>query len=268
MRRARRRAGRSALLSIAARAACRASRSRSSPLAKPPRSGRPGTPHGPCDANASRQRIRRSGAGFTLVELLVALTLLGLLSGLVFGGFRFGVRAWERVDAHVDHASEIQWAQAFLRRRLSEAAPVRPATKQRNRPVLFEGTSTTLAFVTVLAVHGEVGGHSVLKLDLRRRDGAGALILGWAPHRFDAEDLGVQELDERVLIDGVERVEFAYFGRADPEQARPDWRDEWRDAERLPRLVRIRLEFTKASRRHWPELVVAPMVIERARRRR
>ena len=214
------------------------------------------------------RRARRAGAGFTLVELLVALTLLGLLSGLVFGGFRFGVRAWERVDAHVDHASEIQWAQAFLRRRLSEAAPVRPATKQRNRPVLFEGTSTTLAFVTVLAVHGEVGGHSVLKLDLRRRDGAGALILGWAPHRFDAEDLDVQELDERVLIDGVERVEFAYFGRADPEQARPGWRDEWRDAERLPRLVRIRLEFTKASRRHWPELVVAPMVIERARRRR
>ena len=35
-------------------------------------------------------------AGFTLLELLISMTLLGLLMLVVLGGLRFGARAWER----------------------------------------------------------------------------------------------------------------------------------------------------------------------------
>jgi prepilin-type N-terminal cleavage/methylation domain-containing protein len=34
-------------------------------------------------------------AGLTLLELLVAITLLGLLMAALFGGLRLGARAWE-----------------------------------------------------------------------------------------------------------------------------------------------------------------------------
>ena len=33
--------------------------------------------------------------GFTLIEILVAVMLLGLLMAALFGGVRLGVRAWE-----------------------------------------------------------------------------------------------------------------------------------------------------------------------------
>ena len=39
--------------------------------------------------------LSQGAAGFTLVELLVAMTLLGFLTVLLFGGLRFGTRAWE-----------------------------------------------------------------------------------------------------------------------------------------------------------------------------
>ena len=207
-------------------------------------------------------------AGFTLVELLVALALMGLLAGLMFGGLRFGARAWERVDAHVDHASDIQWAQSFLRRRLSEAALVRAAIDDANPPVLFDGGPNSLAFVTVLPVYGGVGGHSVLRLSLERGPKGGELLLGWAPHRFDAEDLDDEAVDERVLLDGVAEIDFAYYGRHDPDAEQASWHGEWRRAEGLPRLIRIRLVFTEAGKRHWPDLVVATMVDEKRRRRR
>ncbi len=209
-----------------------------------------------------------ANAGFTLVELLVALALLGLLASLMFGGFRFGVRAWERVGAHADHASDIQWAQGFLRRRPNEAALVRAAIEDRNPPVLFDGGPNSLAFVTVLPVYGDVGGHSVLRLSLRPGKTGGELVLGWAPHRFDAEDLEDELVDERVLLDGVERIELAYHGRQDPDSPRASWLSEWREADALPGLVRIRLVFAEGSRRRWPDLVVSPMVNEQGRRRR
>ena len=37
----------------------------------------------------------RDAAGFTLIELLVTLTLVGLISLVLFGGLRFGTRAWD-----------------------------------------------------------------------------------------------------------------------------------------------------------------------------
>ncbi len=45
----------------------------------------------------------RRQAGFTLVELLVAMTLLAFLSITLFGGLRFGARSWEAV---VDSSAE------------------------------------------------------------------------------------------------------------------------------------------------------------------
>ena len=95
----------------------------------------------------------RSRHGFTLIELLVAVTLLALVTMLTFGGFRFGTRAWERAAAHLDHAAEIQIVQAFLRRRLSEAAPVLKPGDNPDGEIFFEGDRTSLRFVTVMPIH-------------------------------------------------------------------------------------------------------------------
>jgi prepilin-type N-terminal cleavage/methylation domain-containing protein len=46
-------------------------------------------------------------AGFTLVELLVAIALLGILNIALFGSLRFGVSAWGRGTARADAAAEI-----------------------------------------------------------------------------------------------------------------------------------------------------------------
>ena len=44
-------------------------------------------------------RTEPEAAGFTLVEILVAITLLGLLMAALFGGVQLGVRAWESSEA-------------------------------------------------------------------------------------------------------------------------------------------------------------------------
>ncbi len=75
--------------------------------------------------------------GFTLLELLVAITLLGLLMAALFGGLRLGARVWETGETRLDASARVQIVQDFLRQRLAEAAAAgsggaRPRTRPRS----------------------------------------------------------------------------------------------------------------------------------------
>lgn len=205
--------------------------------------------------------------GFTLVELLVAIAILALLATLLVGGLRFGTRAWERADVHADIVSEVQIVQAFLRRRISEAAPVRKQG-QSDKPVVdFDGERTHLSFVTVMPVHLETGGYA--RLDLDFRPDLGKLLLRWQPYDFSGGAKRSADAETRVLLDGVAEVSFAYFGSAadDTDQASA-WQNEWKGRGRLPALIDLRVRFVASGLRHWPDMVVAPMVTSTLVRRR
>ena len=49
--------------------------------------------------------LRRHGAaGFTLLELLIALAIVGALLAIAFGGLRMAISAWTRGDDRAEHA--------------------------------------------------------------------------------------------------------------------------------------------------------------------
>ena len=65
----------------------------------------------------------RRDAGFTLIELLISLTLLGLLLVLLFGGLRFGIRAWEHGTTTVEAIDTVRAVQDLLRSKIERACP-------------------------------------------------------------------------------------------------------------------------------------------------
>ena len=64
-----------------------------------------------------------ASAGFTLVELLIGLVLLGFLTMLMLTGFEVTTGAWRRADARGLAGRDWQSAQDLLRDRLSQAYP-------------------------------------------------------------------------------------------------------------------------------------------------
>ena len=70
--------------------------------------------------------------GFTLLELLISLTLLGLILVLLFGGLRLSVRSWDSVQRQVDNLNSVRSVESFCAAKWSAYNP----TAGRLRPVL------------------------------------------------------------------------------------------------------------------------------------
>ena len=100
--------------------------------------------------------------GFTLVELLVATTLLALLSVVLFGGLRFGARAWESGSASIERTGEVQAVQELLRRTLSEIAVSDLAGAEQRQSL--QGKDGLVSFFAPLPRHAGLGGFGRYRL--------------------------------------------------------------------------------------------------------
>jgi general secretion pathway protein J len=215
-------------------------------------------------------------AGFTLLELLVAMTVLGVLTGLLAAGLSFGTRIWEREQHQLEQGAELQMVQDVIRRTLGEAwplnVPTSAGTEAATEGIAFVGTDTSVEFLGPPPAQSLAGG--VYQYTLLGRDGPGgvSLVLTWHLRSPDATPRNAKrrnsararqnetaEGKEVVLVDRLANAEFSYFGAGD-EEVKPRWRDRWQDASKLPLLIRLEVTFPPGDRRRWPEFVVAPAI--------
>ena len=121
---------------------------------------------------------QRHQGGFTLVELLVVFALFALISIMLAGGLRFGLRAWEAGRERAEPTNEIELAQNLLRRELSQAAAPRD---DGDAARAFVGDPDRLAFSGPLPAPAAAG--EPYAFLLRAAGGAGRtdLALQWRP---------------------------------------------------------------------------------------
>jgi general secretion pathway protein J len=203
---------------------------------------------------------RRAEGGFTLLELLIAITLLGLLLAALFGGLRLGARAWERSEERLDQSARLQVVHNFLRDRLAQAYPLEREEGAERSTLVFAGDADTLQFVTLMPEYLGAG-FAEFTLAVDDQSEVMNLVVRW--RRFDPVDLppADEEPQVKVLLEDIERLEIAYFGALGQDQPAL-WHDQWLEVRQLPQLVRIRVIFPPGDPRIWPDLIVQPMTAD------
>lgn len=188
----------------------------------------------------------RRDAGFTLLELLVALVVLGFVLAGLSQGVRYGLRAADTQARTLAERAELDSVDRALRRLIEQ---MDPGTARDGAG--FQGSAGRLAFVSELpAASGLAVRHADIALGL---DGARRLVLRATP-RPPGKPFGPPPLPiEEELLRGVDRVEFSYLAR----DAGAGWASAWSGKE-LPFMIRLRVVFPPGDRRHWPDIVASP----------
>lgn len=190
---------------------------------------------------------------FSLIELLVALSVLGLIMVLVTRSLDFVATARERVSGHRQMAQSLGSGMRLVGSELSRALPLAKQTDDGPK-LLFEGTSTVLRYVTATPAFEPGPAFTLWQLRLVA-DGEGQIIEAW---RQRGE---LDELDPTAIADGAGRellrtqipLSFSYRRPAKGEEPAA-WVQQWRDAKSMPQGVM--LAATAGPGEAWPPWVV------------
>ncbi|MBR0697765.1 prepilin-type N-terminal cleavage/methylation domain-containing protein [Bradyrhizobium lablabi] len=197
-------------------------------------------------------RRRREELGLTLIELLLSIALLAILTGFLAGGLSMGRRAFD-ADRTSATDGEAYAAIQTLSNLIGSALPVHGSETAQKGAIMFEGRRDALAFVGLSEGRALPGGPH--RIDLRQ-DG-NEFVAGF--RAWPAASAGKADRDAQpnrvAVLRGIRSVRLSYFGSPAP-TGPAGWYDGWAQAEQLPDLVSIKIEF-EDERRNEPATIVA-----------
>ena len=173
-------------------------------------------------------------SGFTLLETLVAMTLMSLLMLALFGGFRAGIASWQLAERHIEANEPQLLLNRMLYRHLAQLyVPESAATVFRWAPseVAFVGAPDQIYYVAPLALSAD---NQLYAIELASAPGGreGVWIRYLPYDQLGPEGL-VSSLNmlEYTQVSNALRVRFEYFSD-----------DQWQEQlgiGTIPTLVRV-----------------------------
>jgi general secretion pathway protein J len=180
--------------------------------------------------------------GFTLVELLVSLTIFGMLSAAGVALLSFSVQAQEAASVELEKLGEVRRFGSIMTSDFAQAAPrISREPDGSFRPAFVGGTG-----------QGETTTVSLVRRGWENLDGANRSSLQKVEYRLRGQALervayrfvdGAPPMEPVVLAEGVRSLRLRY---RDKEGA---WRERWDPVEisELPRAVELILDTEQAG---------------------
>lgn len=201
----------------------------------------------------------RRDHGFTLLELLVTLSLLVLITVYLLAGIGTGRRVWDtRTQIENRDASNI--AREFLRQRIEDSWPAQKRLSSGEISLFFEGGEESIAFASSLGAGSNWSGLYWFEIKARRDTERAYLEISGDVFRSNGDTSRAQF--QRTLLAPIKAVRFRYYG-PDSSEDPPGWSSRWRPAQGLPWLVGISVDFPDGDPRQWTELIIPLRLAQR-----
>lgn len=188
--------------------------------------------------NAGRAHSSRT-RGFTLIEVVLALSIFALLGTILYGAFALSHGALAKSQSAAARSQTLRSTADLLGSYIRSAHPYRSAAQEQ--AIFFQGESDSLTLISAYS-HG-MGGRGMAKVQIgAEEDDGGNTALSLeetTPVRVGGENGSAGQTHRVVLRERIRDVRLAYLdGQAAEDEI---WEDRWDGGERrvLPRAVRL-----------------------------
>jgi len=171
--------------------------------------------------------------GFTLLELLISITMLALILVIIFGAARLGFRSVESAERKMEGLERKRMSLSFITSQIGSHVPLTYDDNGTKR-FYFSGLSEAMEFSTNYSIWGGQKGYVNVTYRVEADSGRKQSL-------FVSESSVVQEgVRETKLLEGLDSISFEYYYK-DPTEENGEWVEEWTDDQVTPEKVRLRL---------------------------
>ena len=191
-------------------------------------------------------------SGFTLLELIISLSILAVVVVIIFGAMRIGIRAWEKGERDVEGQQRKRVVFDLLKNQISSACPTKKIKKEDGESFLMKGSLSSLEFLSYLPVfpgnagrlvevtykvfEDEANGGEYLAMSEKNAD----FSRGKEENKMSGDDVGFYP-----LFPSSQDIHFAYLSKG--EEGELQWEDGWDGTKRDGFPLAIRLSVTETD---------------------
>lgn len=177
--------------------------------------------------------FKKSNKGFTLLELMISITLIGIVMLIVFGAMRLGYRSIEKAERTMEFLERIRTSLSLIEAQLQSQIPL-TYEEDGERKVYFAGDKEFIQFSTNYSIWSGQMGYVRVAYNVEQD------VHGKRALYATENTISVEDNRKTLLLDNLESVSFKYFYK-DPTMEQGEWRDEWTEKSLLPEMVSINI---------------------------
>ena len=197
-----------------------------------------------------RTRMFAKPSGFTLVEVMLALSLFALLGTILYGAIALGHGAVEKSRHSFEKNQELRSAVDLLGGYIRSSYPYR--LSPQNPSFFYRGEETELNFISSFSLAMGGRGMANIRLFWQSQNGEEGLLKleEQVPVRLADENGGGGYNHGVVIRDRVSAFRLAYL---DAQSEKEEWVERWDTTERkvLPRAVRLSFRTAADGEVEW-----------------
>lgn len=189
----------------------------------------------------------RASGGFTLVEVVIALTLISFVMLGLVGALRTFADSGARLDERSRQVDELRLVPRFLAQVVPTASSRARAGAPPLEPTWFRGGRHDLEFLGVMPARHGPGGYSHFQLGLQASPSGHALVIRILPFGDDGAEPAWDRAVTEVLADNVLELAFSYRSFNGD-----GWESDWMGRTGLPGWVSLSVLTRQGP---WPLMV-------------